>query len=153
MQRVGRDVGILSGAYGMPFAHCDLAVVAAAGDARGATLLLPAIHLIRELVVGDHVVELRRRLVVPGTPGAAVIHADGGPLVAGQQDDVGVVGIDPDGMVVVAAGGALDGGEGLPGVGRSIRTGIGDVDDVLVLGVDAHPGEVRSATVDPLLAV
>jgi hypothetical protein len=68
------------------------------------------------LVVGAHVVELRRRLVVPGTPGAAAIHADGGALVHGQQDDIGILGVDPDGVIVVAAGRAFNRGETFAGI-------------------------------------
>src|SRR5580704_12915618 len=137
----------------MPIAERDLAIVAAARRSHRTALLLAAVDVIRELIVGAHVVELRRRLVVPGTPGAAVVHADGRPLVEREQDDVGVLGIDPDRVIVVAARRALDGGEALAGVVGAIGGCVGDVDDVFILGIDAHAGEVRAAAVDAIFAV
>src|SRR5437764_9282231 len=58
IERVGRDVSIFLYAHRMPIAKGDLAIIAAAGDAGGAALLLAAIDPIRKTVVGDHVVEL-----------------------------------------------------------------------------------------------
>ena len=101
----------------MPIAKGDLAIIAAAGDAGGAALLLAAIDPIRKTVVGDHVVELRRGLVVPGTPSLAAVHADGCALVAGQQNDLRIFGIDPNGVIVVAAGRTFDGGKVAAAVG------------------------------------
>src|SRR5207249_3437153 len=86
-------------------------------------------------------------------PCPAVIHAQRSALIARQQNDIGVVGINPDGVVVVAARSAFDRGETLTGVGGPIGRGVGDVDDVLVLGIDAHAGEVGPAAVDSLLGV
>ena len=90
IERIGRDVAVLVGADGVPVAKGDLAVVAAAGDTGGAALLLSAVDPVGHLVVGDDVIELRGRLVVPAAPGAAAIDGDGGALVGGEQDDVGV---------------------------------------------------------------
>ena len=118
-ERVGRDVAVLFDADRVPVAERDLAVVAAAGDAGRAALLLAAVDPVGKLVVGDDVIELGRRLVVPGTPGLAAVDGDDRALVAGEQDDVGIVGIDPDGVIVVAAGRAADAGERLAAVGRS----------------------------------
>src|SRR5271157_610248 len=153
IQRVGRDVSVLFGAHRMPLAKRDLAVVAAARDAHRPALLLAAVDPVWKLVVGDDVVELRGRLVVPGAPGLAVIHADGGALVDGQEDDIGVVGIDPDGVIVVTAGRAFDGRKTLAGVGGAVSGCVGDIHHVAVLGIDADAGEVRAAAVDALLVV
>ena len=153
IQRIGRDIRVLRRAHRMPFAKSDLAVVAAAGHTRRSALLLAAIDPVGHLVVGNHVIKLRGRLVVPGTPGAAVVHADGGALVESQQNDVGVFRIDPDRVIVIAAGRALDGREAGAGVGGPISGGVGDVNHVFVLGVDAHAGEIRAASVDAILAV
>ena len=101
----------------MPIAESDLAVNTAAGDAGGAALLLAAIDPVGKTIVGDDVVELRGRLVVPGTPSLAAIHADSRALVAGQQDDLRIFRIDPNGVIVVAAGRAFDGGEVAAAVG------------------------------------
>src|SRR5262249_35688536 len=100
MQRVRRDVAVFFDADGGPVAESNLAKIAAAGGADRAALLLSAVDPVGKLVVGNDVVELRGRLVVPGTPGLAAVHADGCALVDGQGDDVWVVGIDPDGVVV-----------------------------------------------------
>ncbi len=81
IQRIGRDVAVFFDAHRMPVAKRDLAIVAAAGNARGAALLLPAVDPIRKAIVGDHVIELRGRLVVPGAPGCAAIDRDGGALI------------------------------------------------------------------------
>ena len=75
MQRVGRRVAVFDDARRMPFAQGDLAVVAAAGDADRAALLLPAHRPVGKGVRGSHVIELRGGLVVPGTPGLAAVHA------------------------------------------------------------------------------
>src|ERR1022692_4552839 len=153
MERVGRDVVVFLGAHGMPFAEGDLAIVAAAGDGGGSALLLPAVDPVGRLVIGDDVIELRGGLVVPTAPGSAVVDGDGGALIGGEEDDVGVQGIDPDGVIIVAAGRALDGGETVAGVVAAVGGGVGDVDDVLVFGIDADAGEIATAAVDALLAV
>src|ERR1035438_2080238 len=101
MQRIGRYVAVLFYAQGGPVAECDLAEVAAAGGACRAALLLAAVDPVGELIVGDDVIKLRGGLVVPGTPGLAAVHADGCALIEGERDDVGIFGIDPDGMVVI----------------------------------------------------
>ena len=72
-------------------------------DAAEPLFLLPAAHAVGKRVVGAHVVELRRRLVVPGAPGVAAVDGDDRALVAGEQHDRRVVGVDPDAVVVVAA--------------------------------------------------
>jgi hypothetical protein len=84
MQRIGRDVAIFFYADGGPIAKRDFAEVAAAGGADRAALLLAAIDPVGKLVVGDDVIELRGRLVVPRTPGLAVVDADGRALIDGE---------------------------------------------------------------------
>ena len=95
----------------MPIAKCDLAKVAAAGDADASTFLLAAINPVRKLIVSDHVIELRGWLVVPGTPGLAAIHADGNALIDGQGNDLRILRIDPNCVIVISAGSAFDCGE------------------------------------------
>src|SRR5207249_8113717 len=94
-----------------------------------AALLLPAVDPIRKLIVGDHVVELRGRLVVPRAPGLAAVDRNDRALIAGDQDDLWIIGIDPDGVVIITAGRSPDGGEVPPAIGRAIGRGVGDVDD------------------------
>src|ERR1039457_368664 len=101
MERVGCNVVVFLGADGMPFAERDLAIVAATGDGGGSALLLSAVDPIGRLAVGDDVIELGGGLVVPTAPGSAVVDANGGALIGGEEDDVGVQRIDPDGRAHV----------------------------------------------------
>src|SRR3989442_2838399 len=153
MEGVGRDVAILFDPDGSPVTEGDLAEVAAASGSDASTLLRTAIDPVRELVVGDDVVELRGGLVVPGTPSLAAIHADGCTLVHGQRNDVGVVRIDPDGVIVVAARRAFDGSEVLAGIRRLVRRSVGYVNHVFVLRIDAYHGKIIAASPDPLFGI
>src|SRR2546423_1840540 len=59
----------------MPVAEGDSAVIAAAENVDAAAILLRAIDVVWKIIVDGHVVELRRRLVVPTAPGAAAVYA------------------------------------------------------------------------------
>src|SRR4029077_10618032 len=86
-----------------PLAHGDLSGRPAAPDARRSAFLLSAADAVRKRVVRAHVVELRRRLVVPGAPRLAAVHRDDRALIAADQNDARIVGVDPEPVVVVAA--------------------------------------------------
>src|SRR5207237_1569078 len=146
-------VAVLFRSDGIPFAKRDLAKITAAGRAGASALLLPAINPIGKLVVGNDVVELRGGLVVPGTPGLAAVHAQGQALIAGERDDVRVLWIDPDGVIVVAAGRSFNGGEIVPCVPGAVSRSVGYVDDVFVLGIYANTSEVIAASPYPLFLV
>src|SRR5581483_5001995 len=100
------------------------AVVAAAPDASRAALLLAAAHAIGKRVVGGDVVHLRGGLVVPRAPRFAAVEGDDRSLIAGDENGLGIVGIDPDVLIVVAPRRAakarprLAAIYGLPGDGR-----------------------------------
>ena len=96
IERVRRDVSVLLRAYRIPFAEGDRPVVAAAHGSDRSALLLPAVHPVRNAIVGDHMVELRGRLVVPGAPGLAAIHRERRTLIGRDQHDVRIVGVDPN---------------------------------------------------------
>src|SRR5438270_7804425 len=100
----------------MPVAEGNLAEIAATGNACRAALLLSPVDPVREAIIRNHVIELRGGLVVPRAPSLPAVHTNGCALVAGQRDDLRILGIDPNCVVVVAAGRALDGGEGCAGV-------------------------------------
>src|SRR5450755_343949 len=129
----------------MPFAEGDLAVVAAAGNADRAALLLSGAKAIGEGVVGGDVINLRGGLVVPGTPGLATVHCDDCALVAGDQDDLGIDGIDPDVLVIVATGRAAKAGPGLAAVDGLPGDGRGHVNDVGVLRIQHRNRQVAAA--------
>src|ERR1700730_7097125 len=101
----------------MPIPESDGAVVPAAGNASGAAFLLSAADAIRKRVAHADVVNLRGWLVVPGTPRFAAIHGDRRPLIADQENDPLVDGIDADVLIVVAAGRAAKTEPGFSAVG------------------------------------
>ena len=146
MERVGGNVAVFLDADGVPVAERNGAVIAAAGDADGATFLLRTVNPVGELVVGGYVVNLGGGLVVPGTPGLAAVDGDHRALVGGEQHEVGIVGIDPGGVVVVTSGGAFDGDEVFAGVGGFVGGGIAEKDRVAIFWVNADEGEVGIAT-------
>src|SRR6202158_2219531 len=153
MQRIRRDVTVFFDADGGPVAKSNFAKIAAAGGADRAAFLLGAIDPVRKLVVGDDVIELRGRLVVPGTPGLSAIHADGRPLVHRDGDNVGVLGIDPDGVIVVSARRAFDSREVLARVGGAIGRSIGHIDHIFISRIDAHATEVVASSIDTFFVI
>src|SRR4051794_12912681 len=136
MERVRRHIPVLFHTHRAPVSEADRALIAPAGDAHGPAFLLPPINPIRKTVVGDDVVELSGRLVVPGTPGCAAIYRDCRALIHAEEDVIWVLWIDPDAMVIVATGRTLDSQEGFASVRRSIRGCIRNVDFVLILRID-----------------
>jgi len=68
MEGIGGDEPVFVGAHRVPLSEGDLTVVAATDDADRPALLLAAVNVVGEFVVGADVVELGRGLVVPGTP-------------------------------------------------------------------------------------
>src|SRR6185503_572386 len=111
--------------------------ISPAGNAGRAALLLAAAEAIRESIVSIHVVHLRGGLGVPGTPAFTAVHGDDCALIASQDDDARIVGIDPDVLVVVPAGSAAEAGPGLAAVGGFPCDGAGHIDDVRIFRVDA----------------
>jgi hypothetical protein len=117
--------------------------------------LLAAVDPVAKLPVGRHVVELRRRLVVPGRPRPAAVDGDRGPLIGGEQHDVRVHRIDPEALIVVAARRSLERRPRAAAVFGFIRRGpcrehhIGvsgvhpDVDVETLIGAHALPGRAR----------
>ena len=79
-------------------------MIGPAGDGGASAILLRAVHDVRKLVVGDDMIELCGWLVVPGAPGLAAVEADGSALIRSENHAVGILGIDPDLVVIVTAG-------------------------------------------------
>src|SRR5580692_6582250 len=153
MQRIGRHVSIFFGADRMPIAKSDFSPVAAAGDSGRATFLLSAVYPVGKWIVGNDVIELRGGLVVPGAPGFAAVDGGGGALVCGEQNNSRIFGIDPDGVIVVAAGSAFDGGKIHAAIAGAIGGSVADINDVRIFGRDAHPGEIGAASPDALFMI
>ena len=153
IQRIGRDIPVLFYSYREPVTKRDPAEVASTRRARAPTFLLPAVHPVRKLIVRDYVIKLRSGLVVPGTPGLAAVDAESSPLVAAEKNNVGVFRVNPNRVIVIAAGSALECTEILPRVRRPVRGGVGDVNDIFVVGCNSHAGKIRTASPDTLLGV
>src|SRR5262249_37423933 len=103
VERVGGDVAVLDHPDRVPVARGDRAVIAAAGDAYRAALLLACADAVGE-GRGDADVEVRGvRLVEQATPGITAVECHERPLVADQRHDAAVLRAHPQVLVVVAA--------------------------------------------------
>ena len=122
----------------MPFPKRNLSVVAAAGDTGRATLLLTAAQAVRKCGVGRDVIHLCRRLVVPTAPGLATVDGNDRTLVAAEQNDAVVGRINPDVLIVVAAGRSAKGSPGPAAVGGLPADSARDNDQVRVLRTESR---------------
>ena len=82
-----------------------------AGYTHGGIVLLGTVDSIGELGIGGHVVELGRGLVVDGGPGVAAVEGHAGPAVVALYHSLGVVGVNPQVVVVTVGCGDLGKGE------------------------------------------
>src|SRR6187200_2127203 len=112
----------------MPLAERDLSVMAAARDTGRAAVLLAAADAVGKRVVRHHVIHRRGGLVVPTAPRLAAVERDDGALIGDPEHDVGVVRVNPEILIVVAAGRALPRHPGLAAVDRLVTDDVGDVD-------------------------
>src|ERR1700730_17980131 len=117
---IRRDIAAFTCSSRMPVAESDCSVIAPAQNKNASAILLRTVNVIREIVVDGHVIELSCRLVVPTAPGVACVHTNAGALVAAKNHPLRIIGINPESMIVVAAGSALDGDESFPGVRGAI---------------------------------
>src|SRR5207245_9827432 len=100
----------------------------------------------------DDVVHLACRLVVPRAPRPAPVQRDDRALVHAEHAALGMIGIDPQLVVVVAARRALDGDERPSAVTRAVERGVAGVDDVRVARFDRDAAEVPPAAPDAAVA-
>src|SRR6476620_11418051 len=114
---IGNDITIFLRCNRSPVAGRNRAVVAAAFDSDRTAFLLTAVKPIRKRVVRADMIQLRGRLVVPRAPALPAIHGDDRALVRAQQNDVGSIRIDPNILIIVAAGRAAPAVPGFAAVG------------------------------------
>ena len=145
IRRIRRNVAALAGACGMPVAESDSAVIAAAENKDAAAILLRAINVVREIIVNRHVIELRRGLVIPTAPGMARVHADAGALVAAKNHPLRIAGINPQSVIVIAAGRALDGDKSFSRIRGAIDGDVRNIDGVRIFGIDVNFAEIPKA--------
>src|ERR1022692_3126515 len=143
MERIASGCAALAArADGLPITHGDAGKLAARAHGDGAAVLLGAGDPVWEAVVDGHVVDLRDRLIEPGTPRHVArvlrgrVATDHRALVARDDDRVRVVRRDPGLVVVVAARRSTEGDPGLAAVLRSRHGDVRDVDDIGVLRID-----------------
>src|SRR2546423_12691956 len=92
IQWIRRDIAVLDHADRMPVSKSDFTVIAATRDADRTALLLPTTNFVREGIHYADVINLRRGLVVPRTPGLAAIHTDQRSLISDQKNNFRVLG-------------------------------------------------------------
>ncbi len=87
-------------------------------------------------------VELAGRLVVPGAPAGAAVDRHHGPLVGGGDHPFRALRIDPEEVIVVAAGRAADLGERRAAIRRAAQRLPHGPHDVGILWIGGEAGEV-----------
>src|SRR6185437_9090571 len=97
-----------------------------------------------ECIVRSHVVHRTGELVVPSAPRLAAVGGDGGALVDHDEDDVGVVWVDPGFLVVIPVRAAAHGGPGHAAILGTPEHGGRGIDHVRVLAVDGKGRQVAA---------
>src|SRR6185312_10390871 len=157
-QRVGGHITALSPhASALPAAAEGGAAAVRPGARRRAAVivavLLRAVDPVRRALVGGDGVVLRGRLVVPGRPCLAAVDGGNRSLIAGQHHVVVLDGVDPQLVVIVAAGSAAEGLEVGAAVGGFVDGGVDGVEGVFVLGIHGDGLEVPAAAPDAVVVV
>ncbi len=119
IQRIGSDETAFKGAAGKPFAIGDQAEVRAIGNDDRSGILLRGVEPVRKRIVRGDAIELAGRLIEPSAPGLAAVVGDDGALIGAFQDVVRILRIDPEDVIVFAAGSSLPGGERAAAIRRS----------------------------------
>ena len=117
-----------------------------------AAVLLWSRYPIREAIIRRDVIKLHGRLVVPGTPGLCAVHGHNRALIAADDHAVWIVGINPELMIIVAAGRAFDRRPLLAAISRSIDGRVRHVNSISVLRVGGDFLEVPTAVPQSLIA-
>ena len=101
--RMQGDVAAFGVPHHVAIAPGDGSLVSAGRHADGGVVLLGSVDPVGKTVVGGQVVELGGELVVDAGPGVPAVEADAGAAVVPLDHPQGVVGVDPE-VVVVAVG-------------------------------------------------
>src|SRR5436309_4483289 len=137
----------------MPFSKSDFAIIAATERGGRAAFLLRAVDRVRKAIVGGDVIELRGGLVVPRAPGGATVDGDHRALVGGERNDLGIFGIDPDALVIVAARRTFKTDEGFASVAGFPGGGVRHIDEIRIVGGNGDAHGARSAATDATVGV
>src|SRR4029077_7342986 len=112
-------------------------------------VLLRAVDVVGKAVVGGDVVELAGGLVVLGRPGVAAVQRNARAAVIGVDQTVGIVGIDPQCMVIPV--GRRHQAEGLAAVDRAQHAGVQGVHGIDGVGIGINLREIPGALADPAI--
>ncbi len=110
-------------------------MIGAAGGGGGSAVLLRAVNVIREFVIGNDVIELRSGLVVPSAPRRAGVQRDGCPLVRGQRHMLRIRRIHPELVIIVAARCAAHNAQSFSTLAQFVKGDVRNVDDVGIVRV------------------
>src|SRR5215469_61154 len=136
--RIGSDVARFPSPDRIPVRTIDETFVAPGGNGDGAVVLLRAVDVVGRAVVGNHVVELRRGLIILAAPGFAAVEGDGHAAIVGADHAPGISRINPETVIVAVR--KLELVEGAAAVSRAVRIHVHHVDRVGILRVsdDVH---------------
>src|SRR5207249_7885726 len=141
----------LASAYGIPVRAIDVATVAGGGDTDGRIVLLRAVNAIRKIIVGGHVIKLRRRLIILRGPVFSAVDGNCGAAIIAVDQAIGIVRIDP--QAVVIAVGSIEAFKGFAAIVRAEQARVGDVDLVGIPGVGPNVGEIPGALAETMIVV
>src|SRR5260370_26582853 len=114
---------------------------------RAAVLLRVGDPVGKTIVRGD-VINLRRWLVVPRTPGHSGVNGYDRALIARQNHSLRIGGIDPELVIIVATGRAFDRCPGFAPIIRTINRRVHYIDGIRVLWIDGDLFEIPAAVPD-----
>src|SRR5215467_8752248 len=143
---IDNHVPALAWSGGKPVGRPNSPPGAATVNCNTAAVLLRSINRIGILIIGRDVIKLRRRLVVPGAPGLSPIQADRRSLVGSEYHSRRIFGVDPDLVIVVAAGRTAHNRNRLASVFRAIQCNVGNIQNVRITRVDGYAVEVPGTT-------
>src|SRR6185503_16619698 len=118
---------------------------------RAAVLLCPG-DPVRKTLIGGDVINLCGWLVVPRAPGGGAVDCYDRTLITGDDHSLRIVWVDPELVIIVAAGRAFDWRPCFAGVSRSIHRRVHHVNDIGVLRIDSDLLEVPAAVPESLVA-
>src|SRR5262245_13523329 len=103
-------------------------------------------------MIGRHVIELRRRLVVPTAPRNSTIDSYNRTLITRDNHPLRIVRVNPELVIVVAPRSTFDCGPLASAIGGSIDRSVLDINGVCDLRIDGNFVEVPTASPNPLIA-
>src|ERR1044071_1599280 len=143
---IRRNVTALTGTGGVPVAEGDRSVITAAEDIDAAAILLRSVNVIRKLFIDSNGVKLRGRLIEPTAPSCAAVNAYARALVTAKDHPLRIAWIDPECVIVVAAGCAFDSDKSFSCIGGAVNRDVGDIHGVRIFGIDVNFAEIPQAS-------